>query len=604
VTAWQRLHWVGLAFVPSSLMLGATTYITTDVAAIPLLWVLPLGLYLLSFILVFGRPPAWVHQVVVLVLPVLVLLVLFLILSGIGKLNVILGILLHGSVLFVAAMCCHGELALRRPAAEHLTEFYLLLSVGGVLGGLFNALLAPLAFNDLYEYPVALILACLLLPRLAWLNPAPAESDRGKAGRRFALVLDFLFPLAVGLLSLGLILTVPDTWTMTRWLDRLAPGLVRVSGGGAGVLAAQVRPVLIHGLPAVLCYLFVDRPLRFGLGVAAFWLAALVPGSWDRSVVHQERSFFGVLKVINEHGYTAYLMHGTTIHGAQQVRLTATERLVMAGAGVCPLAAGQPLEAVTLLAAAGDGGRDPRQDPLTYYHRDGPIGRVMAAFPDPRRNLAVIGLGAGSMAAYAAPGQRLTFYEIDGAVVRLSEGGPDHKPYFTFLKEAKQRGVDLRVLLGDARLVLERTELAADEKYHLLVVDAFSSDAVPTHLITRQALRLYLGRLAPGGIVAFHTSNRYLDLAPVLGNLAEAEQLASLVMEDTIPQPGKFASTWVLLARDGQDFRGLRPVAEDPDPGEGSRQSGVWYRDVRRRPSAGVWSDDFSNVLGVFRPQG
>jgi hypothetical protein len=603
-TAWQRLHWVGLAFVPSSLMLGVTTYITTDIASIPLLWVLPLGLYLLSFILVFSRLPGVVHQVVVVIMPMLVLLLVFLIVSNLGQPNISVLILLHCAVLFVVAMCCHGELARRRPAAEHLTEFYLLLSVGGVLGGLFNALLAPLVFNDLYEYVIALILACLLLPRPPWSKPAEDDSERGRQQRLLSRALDLVLPLTVGLFSLWLIVVVPVNRTLTSWLRWLTLSADWLSGGRTDVKLVQVQFVLIFGLPPLLCYLFVNRPLRFGLAVAAFWLVSLVPGTWDPTVLHKERSFFGVLQVNTVgSGYYRRLIHGTTVHGEQQMRLSQEEQEVMVGAGVCPLAAAQPLELAALLAAARDQGRDPRRAPIAYYHRDGPIGQLMAAFPDPRRNLAVIGLGTGSMAAYGQPGQRLTYFEIDSAVLRLSGDVAGHKPYFTYVKEAKQRGVDLRILLGDARLVLERTDLAEDEKYHLLVVDAFSSDAIPMHLITREAMRLYVGKLAPGGIVAFHISNRYLNLAPVLGNIAEAEKLATLVIEDTIPQPGKFISNWVLLARDVKDFGDRLPIAAEPDPGEGHRKPGVWYPEVERRPWVGVWSDDFSNVLGVFRWQ-
>src|SRR5262249_36880806 len=175
VTAWRRVRWVALAFAPSSLMLGATTYMTTDIAAIPLLWVLPLGLYLLSFIVVFSRVPAVVHRVMVVLLPILALALVFLMLCELG-LIIWVKILVHLVVLFVAAMVCHGELARDRPPTRHLTEFYLWMSVGGVLGGLFNALVAPLVFLRLVEYPLAIVFACLLRP-----PPAPAAPDQEAA---------------------------------------------------------------------------------------------------------------------------------------------------------------------------------------------------------------------------------------------------------------------------------------------------------------------------------------------------------------------------------------------------------------------------------------
>jgi spermidine synthase len=542
LTIWSRLHWIILAFVPSSLMLGATTYMSTDIAAIPLIWVMPLALYLLSFILVFSRLPQFVHTLMVLVLPVLVLLQLFLKYAGMTRqIPVLFGI--HLLTLFAAAMVCHGELARRRPAPRHLTEYYLWMSFGGVLGGLFNALVAPMIFTTVVEYPLVMMLACLLMPRidestgfvartfdrfLAWFVDRQVVQDWRKR-QVTPRVLDFWLPILLGLFTFGLLFRVssPAGTEAVTWLQGHLRRLEYWLGAGDHFsdytrFAAGVQ----FGVPVLLCYLFVSRPIRFGLGVGAVMLAgALYSARTDDDVIYRDRSFFGVLKLETEQvGDVTYhrLIHGTTAHGMQRVD-----------------ADGKPVH---------------NCEPLTYYHRTGPIGQLFAALQKENQNrpLAFIGLGTGTLASYGAPGQEVTYYEIDAAVERIAL----NPNYFSYYQDAKDRGVHLNIVKGDARLSLR--DKAPDGHYRLIIVDAFSSDAIPVHLITKEALRLYRDKLAPDGIVAFHISNRYLDLRPVLANLAEDAGMAAIIQhDDSEKEVGKYATEWVLLAGREADFGAL-----------------------------------------------
>lgn len=648
---WKRqLRWVALAFVPSSLMLGATTYMTTDIAAIPLLWVLPLSLYLLSFILVFSRLPAAVHRLMVTLLPFLVLALVFLMLSEI-PLRIWWKILVHLTVLFVAAMVCHGELARDRPSTSHLTGFYLWMSAGGVLGGLFNALAAPLIFNGLIEYPLALVLACLLTPALAedqktgepvrpsssllgtglvgfylgsgvvlliaalgrtdlnfqalagsnglWMVAALAATPAlvrlaapGKGADRAARWLDLGLPAALGLLVVGLNLGLRIT--------AVHHGLGRVVSYLRDVLPAWVPPRLaslldphsifyliffIYVVPVVACAFFIGRPLRFGLAVGALFLANAFCDLLADDVLLRQRTFFGVLHVTDD-GDFRRLEHGTTLHGMQRLRWS---QPTLAASAACPLAATDPFSSAVLAVVGEDFTAHPGREPQTYFHRTGPIGQVFAAYQDTLagRHVGLIGLGSGTLATYGQPGQKLTYYEIDPLVKRVAY----NTAWFTFIQDALERKVDVDVVLGDARLKLEeRTRAGPPDKFALLVVDAFSSDAIPIHLITREALATYLDNLADDGLLAFHISNRYLDLGPVLGNLAADFGLVGFIENDGDDNiPGKASSSWVVLARAESTLHRLLYV-EHREP----------WRKLTVRPEVGVWTDDYSNLLRVF----
>ena len=657
---WTILYWIMLAFVPSSLFIGATTYASTDIAAVPLLWIIPFGLYLLSFILVFSRLPNWVHQSMVLSLPVAILLLVFLIVSEIsiqsffGLPGIVWKLIFHMATLFIVCMVCHGELARNRPATKYLTLFYLCMSFGGLLGGSFNAFAAPVIFNTVTEYHLVMAIACMLLPALdfeqksslnRWIDNAlaiglglaalyavirwtsammalgregrvvdysaymrlpgvkpglvnavfigaivvgiifyVAHSRKGSLGR----LLDVALPLALFLLTLELLRRSPfENWNFT-WLSNM----FKVSD-------ERIVVVFTVGLPVALCYGFAELPIRFGLGVGAILLAGAMHGGQGMAVdsdgrgytqiLKLDRSFFGTLKVeqrgliFNNEKLASYhrLLHGTTLHGMQRVGSV---------------------------------------EPLTYYHRTGPVGlayQAMITGANDKAPVAFIGLGTGTMASYVNPGQTATFYEIDQAVIDIAEN-PD---YFTYLKECKEKGGNYVFEIGDARLKLEN---APDHKYRVIVVDAFSSDAIPVHLITKEAIQLYFNKVAEDGLVCIHISNRYLRLAPVLGNIMKELGLAGVRMYDGEADlggdtwHGKNASDWVILARKPQYLRPLRlfdrltsmnKTAYQMEMLAGMLQpfhvpilagDGRWD-DLEPKPQQALWTDDFSNILSIFR---
>jgi hypothetical protein len=506
----RRIWWVLLAFTPSSLLLGVTEFITTDVAAVPLLWVIPLALYLLTFCLAFAPWPLVGLNSLVRVQPFFILALALLFFWGKQSEGPWV-IPLHLLTFFVTAMVCHGELAQSRPPTVNLTEFYLWIAVGGVLGGLFNALVAPLVFQEVAEYPLAIVLACLL---------RPGRTDAGRHSR----LLDFGLPLALGLVLLAVF--------QRFWITQAAVGLL----------------VTISCLTAMLCYSFANRPWRFGLGVGVIILVGTLMGSKGFGLIHGERSFFGVLKVMAEPDGDYHLFyHGITLHGAQST--------------------------------------DParQREPLTYFHPQGPIGQVFEAFYEvgTPREVAILGLGTGSLACYAKTGQRWTFYEIDPAVARIARD----TRYFTYLRDCPAK---FEIILGDARLSLTS---APTHQYGLIVFDAFSSDAVPTHLINREAIKLYLNKLAHGGLMVFNISNRYLDLEPVLAQIAQDQGLVALMQKHSVTGEEQDAyylnSVWVVMTRRQEDLGRLA-------------KNEAW-QPVRGKPGARLWTDDFSDVFGALR---
>ncbi len=524
----ERGRWVLLAFVPSSLMLGVTTFLSTDVAAIPLFWIIPLSLYLLSFIIVFARVPAVIHKAMVLLMPISIAALIFVNYSDIDipKWTVFL---FHLATFFLYCMVCHGEIAGTRPAKEQLTEFYLWLSVGGMLGGIFNSLTAPVIFTTVLEYPLILILGAVLLP----------VGDRKRTyGLRSwkSLLLYFGVPLVL----------VPLTYlsTTSGYMRGVNPSwlldLLHVS-------TKTFDLFITYGFPALLCYglVFFKRPFLFGIGIAALLLTVVVSKDLKRDIVHRERSFFGVLTVTRDHnGAFMNLSHGTTLHGKQWLN---------------------PYN---------------RHEPVSYYHRKGPVGQVFSAFTGKKRKdrIAVTGLGTGSIAAYAGPGQKIDYYEIDPAVKKIST----NPAYFTFLSDCK---AEWKVILGDARLTMEK---APPHYYGIIILDAFSSDSIPVHLLTKEAVNLYFSKLAGDGVLLIHITNRYVNLAPVLARLADENGFAARLCDDEEDDDiGKDGSTWVLLAK------------KEMDLGKLSRKSG-WTK-IEPQKGVDVWTDDFSNILSVFK---
>jgi hypothetical protein len=578
VTTKRRLRWLLLAFVPSSLVLGATTYITTDIASAPLLWVLPLSLYLLSFVIVFARRPVLRWQTMARLLPGAGVLLALVYLSGATEPAWFL-ILFHLLFLFVASMVCHGQLAADRPDARHLAEYYFLLSAGGALGGLFNAVVAPLIFDSVIEYPLVVVLACYLRPAfrtgfglfglLGARRKAPeganrplslSDSSRAGAGERVgAVAVRKTEAIAAGQTS-AIDAEEADAVEQAKASGReRRRDLLLPLALGLGVLALAAIAVqaelsgveqvaLVLGVPLfILNHFFAGRPARFALGLGAVMLAGSFVGGSTGETVHTERSFFGTLRVsLASSQETMRLYHGSTLHGRQYT--------------------------------------DPAREcePLSYYHRSGPLGAIFAAYEareNAAPNVAVVGLGTGASVAYSKTGQAWTFYEIDPAVARIAQDSL----YFTYLSRCA--AAPTRVVLGDARLRLRE---APPNSYGLLVLDAFSSDAVPAHLLTREALDLYLAKLAPGGLIAYHTSNRTLELEHVVAGLAREAGLAARVYDDGEHEPGigKEPSEWVVVARRPED---LGPIGEDRH----------WQ--PLDTTEAAVWRDDFSNIMSVFK---
>ncbi len=520
-TAARRLRWVLLAFAPSSLLLSVTLYLSSEIAPVPLLWVLPMAIYLLTFILAFSRrqffSTGFLGRALVLLVVPLVLVMNIRATQPMGWLMI-----LHLAAFFVAALTCHTELAASRPSPAHLTEFYLWISLGGALGGVFSALLAPLIFNSVAEYPLTLVFACALC-----LKPASlVAAKRSEAGWRDG-----------------------GDWLWSALLGIFAIVLVRASGA-IPVTMAPVEPGLVFCVPALICYFFSRRPLRFTLGIAALLLAGMFYYGGTGRLLYAERSFFGVHRVtLDPSGSYHILLHGKTLHGMQSL--------------------------------------DParRYESLAYYHRTGPIGEVLALYGrDEAKRIAAIGLGAGSLASFAQPGQSWTYFEIDPVVLKLASD----PRFFTFLRDSR---ANLNVVLGDARLSLA---FAPDGKFDLIIVDAYNSDAIPVHLVTREALALYVRKLAPGGLIAFHISNDHLDLEPVFGNLARDARLTALTRADTNVSAkettlGKAPSLWLVMARRKEDVAALAADSR--------------WRPSRRNDRQAVWTDDYSSVLSVFRWQ-
>jgi hypothetical protein len=506
----RTLQWVFYAFLPSSLLLGVTQYISTDIAVVPLLWVIPLSIYLLSFILVFSRRSPLPHAVVLRIFPgALVALVLLLLIRAAQPVAIVFPV--HLITFFLAAMVCHGELVRLRPPSSDLTRFYLWVATGGVLGGLFNALIAPLVFTGVAEYPLVLFVTALALPYRR-------ESDRSADWRMDMLLVGIVVPLVL-------------------------------RGLGVADDAGAARTPL-YAIAVVLCYLGSRNRRRFGFAVGGLLLAGLIlPGTFAGRTVIARRTFFGVNRVLRyEQEGEAYhaLTHGTTRHGLQSL--------------------------------------DPERQsvPLLYYHPDGPSGDIFRMLNEttPNARVGAIGLGSGALSAYASAGQVWTFYEIDPAVARIAAT----REYFTYLDDTD---AEWEVVLGDGRLSIAGADRG---QFDLIVVDAYGSDAVPVHMITREAVELFAGKLAPDGVIAFHISNQFLDLEPVLGGIAESLGYEALVRDDNAITPGeqargRVASTWAAVAP--------RPRTLEP-----LRRRGTW-RALRLRPGAKVWTDSFTP--GIIR---
>ena len=505
----RRLYWVLLAFIPASLLFGVTTYITTEIAPTPLLWTIPLALYLVTFILAFARRNFASERPASYALGGLALLLTLVLAANATQPTAVI-VLLHLAFFFVAGLLSHQKLASDRPSATRLPEFYLCVAIGGMLGGLFNTLIAPIVFNTIVEYPLVVVLACLIRQR-----------DEDSSVDLFDVVL----PASIGLLTAVLALLV------------------------AQYEVSEVAGIaLVFGIPLVIInHRFRNRPVRFALAIGAVLLGSVVYAETQNRTLHVERNFFGSLSVrFDTPSSTHILYHGNTIHGRQSIQT------------------------------------DLQLEPLSYFHRDGPLGEIFEAFnANPAsRNVAVVGLGTGSMLCYALSDQDWTFYEINPAVISIAQ----RTEYFTYLQKCAVGPT--KIVLGDARLQLQN---APDHHYGLIVLDAFNSDAIPIHLMTREAITLYTSKLAPGGMLVFHVSNRSLKLDDVLAALAQHHGSVSVGMVDAQHDPvtGKDPSEWVVMARQSPAFEIL---IQNPR-----------WRPLQARTESDAWTDDFSNILRVFR---
>jgi spermidine synthase len=516
-SARQLLHWTALAAVPSGLMLSTTTHLTTDIVAIPLLWVLPLGLYLLSFVLAFAVRRRAANFLTTIAPVVLLLAGGFAFASGstLPIFTATLGLFL----LFTLAVALHAELYRRRPASDHLTAFYLAMAGGGVLGGIFCAIVAPTLFDWAYEHPLLILAGALLVPQSRLLPVA----ERLPRWARWGLVgLAFLLSYAADMRPLSSI----DTMS---------------------ALAMSIA-ISLTGL------VFMCRRFAFALVLAALMLSY---GGWRTLAISRSgertRSYFGVYTLSERASPPARLLtHGTTLHGIEN------------------LTPGKELE------------------PTSYYARRSGIGHALAGAPvlfGPEARIGLVGLGTGTLTCYALPGQTWTIFEIDPAIVRIASDPAN----FLFLTRCAP---DARIRLGDARVSLARQP---EGRMDLLAVDAFSSDAVPMHLLTREALQLYGRALQPEGLLLIHISNRYLDLEPVLAAAERKDGWSAMVLSymPAMSEAGQnlTGSVWVAMSRSPRAIEALRAV---------SGEDSYAWRPLMARSGFAGWTDDYASILPLL----
>ena len=514
----QQLHWLALAFVPSSLLLGLTNFISTDIASVPLLWIIPLTVYLLSFIIVFSTWHDAIHPIIVKIQPFILIPFITYAFINPADLPYWMYLILHVIAFFFAVMVCHGELSKHRPSTQYLTQFYLIMSFGGMLGGMFNTFVAPFIFNGIYEYPLMIIAALLLRPWSTTLSLKGA-------------LLQLIWPASLIVIGLILYASISD---LLQYFDIIVISLIVLT---------------------IISFLLRSKPITFAFSAGAIIFLALGLHGLSSHTLYQERTFFGVLAVresvlTDEKGQDETyheLFHGTTKHGAQRL----PESL--------------------------------QKTPLTYYSRPGPMGQLFKEFDAKNQNwnIGVVGLGAGALTCYAKDSQQWTLYEIDPLVVDIA-----NKPeYFTYMKLCAHQST---MRIGDARLSIDKEP---DGHFDLLIMDAFSSDSVPTHLITKEALDIYFKKLKPNGILAFHITNRHLALKKVLSIHAEQMHLAALIQEYKTqnPPPLVVATDWVVMAKKSDT---LSPLSLS--------QLGNWekmplYFDMK------AWTDDFTNIVSIWK---
>ncbi len=516
----DRLVWIALAFVPSALLVAFTTFLTTDIASAPFLWVLPLAAFLGTFIVTFRDQPLVPHRFLVDRQTMIVGLAIFAT-ASVSAMAWNIAMASSLAAFLLVTLVCHRELYLRRPSASRLTEFYLLMSLGGVLGGIFAALIAPQLFTTIFEFPLLLAASLLLRPDI--LGRTATRDEWRKAA-----------------LALGGVLAV------------LIVARLLITGGFVeGHMKLRVVVVAVM-LGAMLYY--AGRPARRTMLAASMLLAILILPE-GRGETHAVRSFFGVHRVIDTpDGQLRLLMHGTTVHGAERL-------------------------------AKSDGEAVSEPVPATYYYAGGPMNQALelaraqvAANSGSTTRIGVVGLGAGAMACHRQAGDDWTFYEIDQAVVDIAR---DEKQ-FRYMSKCQP---DAPVVVGDARLTLNKRP---DASFEYLLIDAFSSDAIPMHLLTVEAFRLYASKLAEGGVLAIHLSNKHLDLPPaVTATLDELDGLKAVLVRDKPESPGfdTAPSTVMIVSRD-----------------EAVLEKALALQGAKRPDADGArpWTDDYSDIVSTL----
>ncbi|HOT26823.1 MAG TPA: fused MFS/spermidine synthase [Candidatus Ozemobacteraceae bacterium] len=510
--------WFVWSAIPASLLAGMTTHITTDVAPLPLFWVVPLAAYLLSFVIVFApgvRPASWI---VLTGMPVTFAVLLPVFLHG-GATSIPVQLMVHLAAFFTTCLVFHGMLASTRPPPGRLTSFYLTLAAGGATGGLFNGIAAPCLFSDIIEYPAMLVAAALLFPA------SRLRSEERTFSRAVTVCVGLMIVYAI---------------------------LYKIGAFGAAPSAGRLFMPIASGFAMTAMALW--QPSFWGAVFAVSLIGGAGPAFHDQTVVLRARSFYGAFQVVETGGGRYHLLqHGNIHHGGQRR----------------------------------EAGR--RNVPMFYYSRESPVGRVFREMSIGRRakRVAVVGLGTGGIAAYGRPWQRFVFYEIDPLIIRIA----NDPELFSFLQDTAAK---TRIVAGDARVNLEK---APDGAYDLIILDAYSSDAIPMHLLTREAIGLYMRKLSPSGLLLFHISNRYLDLEPVLGAIAASLRLVSMT---ALYDPGDnealhyesdvryvFGSKWMLIASQREHF------------GQLARDSA--WRPTKAGPPGVAWSDAFSSIWQAYR---
>jgi tRNA A-37 threonylcarbamoyl transferase component Bud32 len=661
------VRWLVCAALPSSLLIGFTANLTEDISPAPLFWTVPLALFMFAVVLGFGRsrlwgrlplaariwiqcghgltialvlgvtlmlasidpPSAWVPGALLAALVLLipyrwiwvlqpVAIVVFFIQLGDPGFLASRPVMLVSQLfcLFLTLRICQRELARSRPTTPYLTRYYVWMGLGGILGGVFNLLIAPLIFRtSQLEYPLVLLLASAIRPPYLrngltdWLASfAIPRSVRARVAPHLARAFDLTLPVLLGLVL----------WLIFGAGTSVVTGMPRAGRPFGQPDRAILATQAVYGLAMLLCVVVVARPLRFALCLVFALVFHVVYGAAagrDRETVYVDRTLFGTLKVQKE--VTRPEFRPGQPQGAPQNPEIPLDQLV--------LLHGTTHHGMNFMAPTH------RRLATTYYHRSGPLGTVLERYnwsPGPSNTyhadargaaallgmlaqpallppaaiaatafaeppIAVLGLGTGTVASYARPFQRVDFFELSPAVIRLCEPRPDLRAlYFHYVNDARLRGAQVKLFAGDARLSL--AEHGPDAFYKVIVVDAFSSDAIPVHLLTKEAIALYLAKLAPGGIIAMHISNRHVELAPVLATTAQSLGIAWLRANcvDTTKAPvGMFSSEWFFLTRHPADLAPPPPMPRDVQI--------EWQRNPPARQR--VWTDDYTSLQSVFR---